>query len=241
MFTATSGNIFGLSGTEWESMELVERVGTFGNFQLFFLLISLILIVLAKATNTQSYSVVFKLFFISRKADARIKESWPLLGSPAWFLALNFVITLAHSLYLFLSEEQGESFFAVLITLGISFGFFLLAFLSMALIAFLTGARTVYQTPMQSTWVLPQFVGIIFFLLNLVWVLNPAFSGYLKLAFLLFFVLLSIKRFVRSSIYLLRNGIEWYYILLYLCTLEILPLSVLGWFLLEMDVIKMFN
>jgi Domain of unknown function (DUF4271) len=241
MFTEWNSFTLGLSGPNWETMELSERVGNFGTFQLFFLLISLILIVLAKATNTQSYSVVFKLFFISRKAEARIKDSWSLLGSPAWFLALNFIITFAHSLYLFYSENQGESLFAVLLSLAIAFGFFILAFVAMALIAFLTGERIIYQTPMQTTWVLPQFVGIVFFLLNLIWVLNPEYSEYLKIGFLVFFFLLSIKRFVRSSLFLLKHKVEWYYILLYLCTLEILPLSILGWFLLEMDVIRMFN
>lgn len=241
MFSISSGQFFGWTSPEWETMELTDKSGTFGTFQLFFLLVSLLLIIMAKAANTQSYSVVLKLFFLPRKAENRIKESWPLFSSPAWFLSLNFVITLAHSLYLTYSELEGESWLAMLISVAIAFGFFFLAFLSMALIAFVTGVKGIYQTPMQTTWVLPQFVGIVFFLLNLIWVLNPEFSDYLKLAFLIFFFLLHIKRVIRSSFFLLKNGIEWYYILLYLCTLEILPLSVLGWFLVQMDVIKMFN
>ncbi len=241
MFSISEGDFFGLSSATWNTMELGTREGTFGTFQLFFLLISLILIVLAKAGNTQSYSVVLKLFFIPRKAETRIKENWPLLSSPAWLLAMNFVITFAHSIYLIITQIQEESFLSILVALAISFGFFFLAFVSMFLVAFITGEKSIYQTPMQTTWVLPQFVGIVFFILNLIWVLNPAYSDYLIVLLILFFVLLTIKRIARATIYLLRKGIEWYYILLYLCTLEILPLSILARFLYKMDVIKMFN
>ncbi len=215
----------------WPTMDLTVREGTFGTFQLFFLLVSLILIVLAKAGNTHSYSVVLRIFFQPRKAETQIREVWPLLGSPAWLLAMNFVVTFAHSIYLIISRHQTESVISILVSLGISFGFFALAFVAMSLVAFLTGVKSIYQVPLQTTWVLPQFVGIIFFLLNLIWVLNPEFSEYLELGLLTLFFVLSFKRIVRSSMYLLRKGIEWYYILLYLCTLEILPLSILAWFL----------
>lgn len=243
MFSISEGDFFGLPSSTWDTMELGTREGTVGAFQLFFLLISLILIVLAKAGNTQSYSVVFKLFFVPRKADLRIKENWSLLSSPAWLLAMNFVITFAHSIYLMLmlNDTYEESIYYILIALGFSFGFFFLAFISMSFVALLTGEKSIYQTPMQTTWVLPQFVGIVFFLLNLIWVLNPAFSDYLIILLLAFFVLMSIKRIWRATTFLLRQGIEWYYILLYLCTLEILPLSILARFLYNMDVIKMFN
>jgi hypothetical protein len=241
MFSISEGDFLLSSAPSWESMELASRTGTFGVFQLFFLLISLILIILAKASNTHSYSVVFKLFFLPRKAEVRIKESWPLFSSPAFFLALNFVITFAHSIYLIIGQAQEESFQSIMISLGVSAAFFLLAFLSMSLVAFVTGVKSIYQTPMQTTWVLPQFVGLIFFALNLIWVLNPIFSDYLILLLILFFVLLTVKRILRATTFLLKKGIEWYYILLYLCTLEILPISILARFLYKMGVIKMFN
>jgi len=217
--------------SSWPTMDLTAREGKFGAFQLFFLLVSLILIVMAKAGNTHSYSVVLRIFFQPRKAETQIREGWPLLGSPAWLLAMNFVVTFANSIYLIISRHQTESVISILVSLGISFGFFALAFVAMSLVAFLTGVKSIYQVPLQTTWVLPQFVGIIFFLLNLIWVLNPEFSEYLELGLLTLFFVLSFKRIVRSSVYLLRKGIEWYYILLYLCTLEILPLSILAWFL----------
>lgn len=241
MFSILQGSFFGPTPNTWETMELASRTGNFGTFQLFFLLVSLILIILAKASNTQSYSVVFKLFFLPRKAETRIRESWPLFNSPAWFLATNFVVTFAHSIYLILAQNQDESIGSILIALAISFSFFFLAFLSMSLVAIVTGESSIYQTPMQATWVLPQFVGIVFFLLNLIWVLNPTFSDYLVGLLFVFFILLTIKRIWRATIFLLRRGIDWYYILLYLCTLEILPISILAWFLHKMDVIKMFN
>jgi hypothetical protein len=232
MFWQSGMNFFGSPPTEWVDIELVPKQSLFGAYSFFFLLLSLFLVVLAKNANTKSFEIVFQLFFKPRKTDIRIKESWPVFGRASWFLAINFFITLAHSLYLLL-QNQGvkESFSLIFISLGIAASFFFLAFISMFLIRLLAGMKKAYQTPMQLTWVLPQFVGLLLFIVNLIWVLNPIFSSQLIFLFLLFFALLSVQRVLRSTYFLLTNGVEWYYILLYFCTLEIMPLSILVWFL----------
>lgn len=234
MFSQIGLNFFGNTTEQWVNMTLQPKTSLFGSYSFFFLILSLLLIVLAKNANTRSFEVVFQLFFRPRKIESRIRENWPVFGTASWFLALNFIITLAHSLFLLL-QKQGitENVYLILISLTISFGFFFLAFLSMFLIGALTGLSKIYQVPMQLTWVLPQFVGLVFFLINLIWVLNPLFSDNLIYLFLLFFLLLNLQRILRSSFYLLNSQVEWYYILLYLCTLEIIPLAVLVWFLYE--------
>ncbi|MGJ8661157.1 MAG: DUF4271 domain-containing protein [Bacteroidota bacterium] len=234
MFWQSSFDFFGNTPDSWVNVQLLPKQSLFGSYSFIFLIISLILVVLAKNANTRSFEIVLQLFFKPRKSDTRIKENWPIFGSASWFLALNFIITLAHSLFLFLIHlGVNESFSLILIALGIASSFFFLAFVSMFLIGILTGMNKIYQTPMQLTWVLPQFVGLILFLTNLIWVLNPLFSSTLIYIFLSFFVLLSIQRIIRSAYYLLTHGIEWYYILLYLCTLEIMPMSILTWFLYQ--------
>jgi hypothetical protein len=239
MFWQSSLEFFGSVPDKWVNIELLPKQSLFGTYSFFFLILSLILIVLAKNANTRSFEIVFQLFFKPRKTDTRIKENWPIFGSASWFLAINFIITLAHSLFLLL-QNQGieESFVLILTSLAIAGSFFFLAFISMFTIGILTGMNKVYQAPMQLTWVLPQFIGIVFFLLNLIWVLNPFFSTTLIYIFLVFFGLLSIQRILRSAYYLLTNGVEWYYILLYLCTLEIMPLSILAWFLYNWIIIE---
>lgn len=231
MFPVLQSSFFGIQDATWHVMELGSKAGTFGTFQLFFLLVSLLLIVFSKAGNTQSFRVLLKIFFQPGQTESQKREGWPMLGSPAWFLAFNFVITLAHSIYLIISDKQGESLTSIVYALGISLGFFMLAFVAMSFVAFLTGLKSIYQVPLQTTWVLPQFVGLIFFLLNLIWVLNPSYADILVLLLFTLLFLLNFKRIIRSSLFLLRKGVEWYYILLYLCTLEILPISILAWFL----------
>ncbi len=234
MFGQSSYDFFGNAPDNWVNVDLLTKQSLYGTYSFFFLIISLFLIVLAKNANTRSFEIVLQLFFKARKTDTRIKENWPIFGSASWFLALNFIITLAHSLFLFLIYLGIEESPALIsISLGIASTFFFLAFVSMFLIGILTGTNKIYQTPMQLTWVLPQFVGLVLFLTNLIWVLNPLFSLSLIFVFLVFFVLLSVQRILRSAFYLLTHGIEWYYILLYLCTLEIMPISILAWFLYQ--------
>jgi hypothetical protein len=232
MFWQSGFGFFGGIPDTWVDIELFPKQSLFGTYSFFFLIFSLVLIVLAKNANTRSFEIVFQLFFKSRKTNTRKKESWPIFGTASWFLAINFIITLAHSLSLLL-QNLGilESFSLILISLGIASSFFFLAFISMSFIRLLTGANKVFQTPMQLTWVLPQFIGLLFFLINLIWVLNPFFSSTLTYVFLIVFLLLSLQRILRSAYFLLTNGVEWYYILLYLCTLEIMPVSILVWFL----------
>lgn len=230
MFWESSLDFFGNAPSSWVNVQLFPKQSLFGVYSFFFLITSLVLIVLAKNANTKSFEIVLQLFFRPRKTVSRIKENWPIFGTASWLLVLNFIITLAHSFFLFLlTAGTKESFSLIFISIGIASAFFFLAFFSMFLIGVLTGMNKVYQIPMQLTWVLPQFIGLVLFLTNLIWVLNPAFSTILIYIFLLSFVLLSIQRILRSAFFLLIHGVEWYYILLYLCTLEIMPISILAW------------
>jgi len=234
MFWQSSLDFFGNAPDSWVNIQLFPKQSLFGAYSFFFLITSLVLIVLAKNANTKSFEIVLQLFFRPRKTVSRIKENWPIFGTASWLLVLNFIITLAHSFFLsLLATGTEENFSLILISVGIASTFFFLAFVSMFLISILTGMNKVYQIPMQLTWVLPQFIGLVLFLTNLIWVLNPLFSNPLIYIFLVAFLLLSIQRILRSAFFLLTNGVEWYYILLYLCTLEIMPVSILAWLLYE--------
>lgn len=217
------------------NFELIQRVEPLDWVGAGVLLFALVLILWTKWLRPNAFITTFNLFRTQLNFDSTIKESWDLNGPQSWLLNANFVLNFGLSIYLMLKSGTVRNFEPSYAFLGfaMAFAFFVLAFVSMTCIGAITGAGKVFRRPMQLAWVLPQFVGLFFFVLNLVWILNPDFSQSLVQVLIASLLILSAQRFLRSISYLLGSGIEWYYILLYLCTLEIIPLLLLVWFFFD--------
>ena len=141
------------------------------------------------------------------------------------------------------------SFSAILILLGnlyeIDFseglGMFVLLFPALSflfpiLIVYLTGVlvqkRAVFQDPVLIRLNSSHFMGIIFLLLGVVLVLQR-FDKHMVLNIVsIVFVFDFFWRLIRSVSAISRQRFEWFYIILYLCSLEILPMALFYvWFL----------
>ncbi|MFT5581992.1 MAG: hypothetical protein ACI9G9_001257 [Psychromonas sp.] len=218
----------------WNEFSLSDKLESFGVYSQIFLLISFILLIIAKYRNPRSFRVVALLFFRSGKIENSVKEIWPMMGVASVMLVLNFLVCTVHSLFLIFRDFTNLSNFQSTITAILTaLVFFFLAFFAMLFTNLISGNRLILKTPLKVSWVLPQFIGLVLLLSNILWVLNPSFNSFLVWVLISFLVLLSFLRFSRASLFLLRNGTEWYYILLYLCTLEIMPLVLLTAFLVE--------
>lgn len=97
---------------------------------------------------------------------------------------------------------------------------------SMFFIGLITGEREVFSEPIAMKIVGVEFLGIVLFGCSIIWSLNsvyePVLLNIIIVIFLTGFTLRSLKSMI--SVYL--KGVSWYYIILYFCTLEILPLFV---------------
>ncbi|MBU2019126.1 MAG: DUF4271 domain-containing protein [Bacteroidetes bacterium] len=225
-----------LPGTSlgFENLELEPRVKLVDAPSLFLLLTGILLVVIAKFRNSRSFEITMKLFFRNMNFESTIKESWPIFSGNSWLLVVNFVLNLSLSLYLFyFSIETGSSWAAM--TQALFFGtlLFLLAFCSMIFVNFLSGNQKIVQLPSQVSWVLPQFAGLLLLALNTACLLNQEWQDKVFWIIAVILIWVTLQRFYRSLIYLFRQQIEWYYILLYLCTLEIIPLVLLVWFFIN--------
>jgi hypothetical protein len=75
-----------------------------------------------------------------------------------------------------------------------------------------------------------QITGLVLFLIALFWTLNPQFGTlFFKLSVGIMLLKLLIRT-IKGMYVILNNGVSLYYIILYFCTLEILPLMVLSYF-----------
>ena len=147
------------------------------------------------------------------------------LGKPSsLLLLLNYGLSAGAICYLYLqntdSIQLSNNAFAFLIPIGI------LAWnlLSFQLTYWLTGSSGVFEAPMTLKIIGAQFLGLIYFFCAVFWLfVSGQGIMFAQLALILFFAE-SVFRIVKSVNLVLKRGVSWYYIILYFCTLEILPL-----------------
>jgi hypothetical protein len=97
-------------------------------------------------------------------------------------------------------------------------------------VGLLTGEFKRLKSILLVTITTNQITGIVLFLLALFWTLNPQFGAlFFKLSVSIFLIKV-LFRIIKGIYIILNNGVSLYYIILYFCTLEILPLMVLSYF-----------
>ena len=155
--------------------------------------------------------------------------------SPAanFLLFLNLFISLNVCLIAVLHESFNleELVFNSFLMLSI---FFLFQQLSFRLSSFLLGEPGLTKNMSVITQQIWNFLGLVIFLLALLILLNTQHAEIFRIFVYFILFLLPFARIVKGVIYAKSNNYDWFYIILYLCTLEILPLVVLGKYFREL-------
>jgi hypothetical protein len=115
---------------------------------------------------------------------------------------------------------------SILYSLIISISFISLQIIGLWLVGIISGENKSINIPITETVILYETFGIILFFVALCWMLNPHLSVLFLKVFGGIILLEMIVRFSKCVLSVLKRGVVWYYIILYLCTLEILPLVV---------------
>ena len=106
-------------------------------------------------------------------------------------------------------------------------------------VSFLSGEKEVSEavtTINRNTW---QFGGMLLLILSILWILNFKHAEVLSYSFFILLFLMLILRMIKGLLLTFKKRIKWYYFILYLCALEILPAFIFlklafGYFQLEM-------
>ncbi|MDG1331556.1 MAG: DUF4271 domain-containing protein [Crocinitomicaceae bacterium] len=204
--------------------ELVPRFESlewFMGYVLFFAFITLAIARFAKASIYESLVLANGKF---QGVVSFVRETMPLGKPSSLLLLLNYGLSAGAICYLYLqntdSIQLSNNAFAFLIPIGI------LAWnlLSFQLTYWLTGSSGVFEAPMTLKIIGAQFLGLIYFFCAVFWLfVSGQGIMFAQLALILFFAE-SVFRIVKSVNLVLKRGVSWYYIILYFCTLEILPL-----------------
>ncbi|MEN9399730.1 MAG: hypothetical protein RL632_831 [Bacteroidota bacterium] len=189
--------------------------------------VSLVLIAIARISNYKAIGTVIQAFFSGGPATQLLKDNMRIGSLSSILLVVNYMIASFICVFLLLNRTLGLSpnislIFASIIPLALT----IFELLGLAMTSFITGEGKTMEPAFQTAWIGYEFIGLPLSILALVWIMNPALN---VLCVVLFSILLGtrvLQRITKSSILVLNRGVAWYYIFLYLCTLEILPLIV---------------
>ena len=153
-----------------------------------------------------------------------VRDSMPLLKPSSLLLILNYILSAGALCYLYVQNNENIhlSNNALVFLLPVS----LLAWnlVCLQLTRWLSGASGVFAGPVTFKIIGTQLLGLIYFLCAVLWLFASGQADlFAQLVLFLFFAETGF-RIVKSINLVLRQGVPWYYIILYFCTLEILPL-----------------
>jgi len=214
-----------------ESIEVPEQLGLRQTGDLWIALLLVIVVcsimAAAKFSNSKSFYAVGLLFVRLAGTENILKENMRLNSFSSVMLVLNYYVSFGLCAFLCLkSLTEMTAVNILLVTLFVLIGQFILDFVLLNLIGWFTGERSRIYPAIVNTFSTAQFFSFILLLLSLFWIAERDLGNLLALLLAGVFCLKYLIRLFKSSISVLGNGVKWYYIILYICTLEILPLFV---------------
>ena len=193
----------------------------------FLLFASFVLIAFAKKENGRFPQMLMQLITYGGNLDQRLKESIRPGSTVSILLNLNYLLVFALCCYLSLSF-LGAFDESIMVLLSVALPIVLMAIQSLPvfLAKAVTGVSIPVNTIIANNFIGGQISGIVMLILAMIWSLNPAVGGPAIVLFVILIGATQLLRLFKNSLVLLGVGVRWYYILLYFCTLEILPLFV---------------
>jgi hypothetical protein len=148
------------------------------------------------------------------------RENLSFFGKASWMLLANYFVVSAICIYM-VQVYYGRENLSILI---VPLAYFVFQALSLFLVGGLSGEMkklTEHFLLLNFTY---HFIGLLLIPVLIVWLLNVDYSIYFIYGVASIFSFFWLLRVMRGILFALRNKVLWYYIILYLCSLEIWPL-----------------
>ena len=191
------------------------------------LFVSFLLLAFVRTSNNKAILSLGVLFLTATNIDQRLKETMRLSSFSSLGLLLNyFLVSFVCNMLLFETIGLFSSATNLWLSALIPFALFVIQFIPMYLFLLISGTNFPIVSFSANTLIGLQLNGLIYTLIALIWILNPQWSFELMIIFTALLILFAVSRLIKNSYLVLTEGVAWYYIILYFCTLEILPLFV---------------
>jgi len=153
-----------------------------------------------------------------------VRETMPLGKPSSLLLLLNYALSAGAICYLYVQGNHKIQLSNNVLVFILPISLLIWNLACFQLTRWLTGTSGVFDEPITLKIIGSQFLGLIYFFCAVLWLfISGQETMFAQLVLILFFAE-SAFRVVKSINLVLKRGVSWYYIILYFCTLEILPL-----------------
>ncbi len=214
------------------SLQITERGNESIKIILAILLFCVATIALSKFNNSDLFRSITKSFFRFKLIENNFNDENRIGFAASILLNINFILSLTICFFLaFTNFVSGNE--ALIYALCFSAYLIIIQQISFRLVALLSGEHMVSEEIGVLTKQIWHMAGLLFLIIALIWALNQQFT--LSFSLFYFFTLLTLLayRYIKGIFLCYKIGIKWYYLFLYLCTLEIMPALLLFNFLLK--------
>lgn len=189
--------------------------------------VSALLIAIANLASRHLFFNLTVAFARYKQRDKMVQVEYPLLSLSSLVLTINYLIVLSGLLYMAFGTIFSLPAISFLYFMIIPFVMMIIPYFSSVFTGILTGEPGLMSENKINIFVFSQFKGIYYSLLLLVWIFNMHWTEIFIYIFIGSELLFTIYRFLRGFQFANKKGAAWYYIILYFCTLEILPFIIL--------------
>lgn len=207
--------------------ELLERETHLTSILLFVVLICSAIVGAGRINNPNFFRVISAGYFKLKAQDKSFNENNRISQGATIALYLNFIVSISFCFFLLLLSEANYSFAVLAGFLFVGFLIFLQQF-GFRITGFLSGQSSISENGIIITRQVWFFSGLLYLLLSLIWVLNMKFKTIFVVIFISLLFTSALIRILKGLLFAFSSGYNWYYIFLYLCTLEILPVFILN-------------
>jgi hypothetical protein len=208
------------------SFELVERNTQMNSYLLVVILLCFAFVGVARVAQPDLIAQTLSGFFKVKRPDSMGFEGSKLQPSMTALIVLNYIISFSTCVFLILYQNE-NMLDTVGLTVKIVAALTLLQLVNFRLVFLLSGERAILDSMSAVNKQIWSFGGFLLTSLALLWILNQEHQAIFEQLFFIICFLLFTWRIVNGLILAVQLRYKWYYLILYLCTLEILPLVLL--------------
>jgi hypothetical protein len=190
--------------------------------------VSFFFIGLARFYNNKSIPTIFGVYLKQEGVEQILKENFRLNSLSGLTLNLSYFIGSGLCMFLTCRQYWLFSWNTSLIVASIApFLVFIIETIGILISGLLSGENQKLDGTITNVIIANTLYGILFSVLALIWIMNSEKSTLFALVFSSLFILKLFIRIVKNAFLVFNKGVSWYYIILYFCTLEVLPTLVL--------------
>ena len=207
-------------------IELLPREIVLKNTLLATVLVCFGFVGLSRLSCPNLFTIVYKNYFSTKTYDSTLNDSEKISPFANVMLILNLVITLNICLVsLVRSELEVESL--VQLVFFVTWIYLFFCFISHRMVALIFEDKYFGRSLGLFTQQVFNFTGLALLVLALFTLLNDGYKEWIQYLVYVVILALPMVKIIKGVFYARLNNYKWLYIILYLCTLEILPVVLL--------------